>query len=58
MSEEEQIKIMEGQLSNFDTLLEKMAYMNFAFDPDPEYTLNARNIVRSNAAMKLKGGTE
>ena len=49
-----QVEIMEKQLSNFDTLLEKIHYMNFAFDPDPEYTQEARDIVRSNICKELK----
>ena len=54
MNIEEQVKIMETQLSNFDSLMEKMAYMNFAFDSDPEFTKEARNIVRGNVCKQLK----
>lgn len=50
---DEQIKIMEGQLSLFGTLLEKMAYMNFAFDKDSDFTKEARDIVRSNISKDL-----
>jgi hypothetical protein len=48
MSVEQQIETMEKQLSNFDGLLEKLQYMSMFFDPDPEFTQEARNIVRSN----------
>jgi hypothetical protein len=53
---ERQVEIMEAQLSNFDTVLEKMSYMNFAFDPDPEFTREARDIVRGNISKLLKDG--
>ena len=53
MTQERQIEIMEKQLSNFDTLWDKMAYMANFFDPDPEFTEEARNIVRSNIAKTL-----
>jgi hypothetical protein len=53
MKTEEQVEIMETQLSNFEGLLEKMQYMNFAFDPDPEFTKQARDIVRSNLCREL-----
>lgn len=53
MTLEQQVKTMEAQLSNFDSLLEKMQYMNFAFDPDPEFTREARDIVRGNICKEL-----
>ena len=53
MSIEKQIKIMETQLSNFNNLMEKMQYMSQFFDPDPAFTQEARNIVRSNIAKSL-----
>ena len=52
MTKERQIEIMETQLSNFDGLLEKMQYMTF-FDADPEFTKEARDIVRSNISKSL-----
>jgi len=54
MEKKDQVEIMEKQLSNFETLLEKMQYMNFAFDSDPEYSKEARDIVRSNICKELK----
>jgi len=44
---------METQLSNFDTLMEKMQYMSMMFDPDPTFTQEARDIVRSNICKTL-----
>ena len=52
LSKEEQIKIMEGQLKHFESLMEKMQYMSNYFDNDPEFTKEARDIVRSNIAKK------
>ena len=45
---------MEAQLSNFSDLMEKMQYMSMAFDPDPEFTKEARDIVRGNICKSLK----
>jgi hypothetical protein len=53
LSKEEEIKIMEGQLQNFDSLLDKMRYMNEAFDNDPMFSREARDIIRSNIANTL-----
>lgn len=54
MSIERQVEIMEKQLESFDTLLEKMQYMSNYFDPDPEFTKEARDIVRGNISKGLK----
>ena len=54
MSTERQVEIMEAQLSAFDDLMEKMYYMSNFFDPDPEFTQEARDIVRGNISMSLK----
>ena len=54
MKLERQIEIMKAQLSSLDNLLEKMAYMNMAFDNDPEYTQEARDIVRGYICSKIK----
>jgi len=48
-----QVEIMEAQLSSFDSLMEKMQYMSEFFDPDPEFTEEARNIVRGNICRLL-----
>ena len=53
MDQAEQIRIMEKQLSNFDTLMEQMQYMSMFFDPDPMFTKGARDLVRSNIARAL-----
>jgi len=54
MSIQEQVKIMKLHLDNFDTLLEKMNYMYQIFDNDPEYSKEARGIVRGDIAKDLK----
>jgi DNA-directed RNA polymerase subunit F len=53
MTVSEQVKIMEGQLSAFNSLMEKMQYLNKFFDCDPQYTKEARDIVRSNICKSL-----
>jgi hypothetical protein len=54
MNKEKQIKIMETQLSNFPDLMEKMKYMSMMFDRDPDFTQEARDIVRGNICKTLK----
>lgn len=54
MTKEKQIEIMEKQLSCFNGLMEKLQYMSGFFDPDPMFTQEARDIVRSNIARTLK----
>jgi len=54
MSIEEQVKIMESQLSAFNGLIEKMQYMSGFFDPDPEFSKEARDIVRGNICKSAK----
>ncbi len=53
MNVERQVEIMEAQLSSFDGLMEKMQYMSMAFDPDPEFTKEARDIVRGNISKSI-----
>ena len=53
LTTEEQIEIMEAQLGCFENLMEKMQYMSEFFDPDPEFTKEARNIVRGNISRVL-----
>ena len=53
MNKEQQVKTMETQLGNFDSLLEKMQYMSEMFDPDPMFTQEARDIVRSNISRDI-----
>ena len=54
MNTEKQVSIMEAQLSNFDNLMEKMYYMSNFFDSDPEFTEEARNIVRGNICKGIE----
>jgi hypothetical protein len=54
MKTEDQVKIMEKQLSMFNSLMDKMQYMSMFFDPDPAFTQYARDIVRSNLCKELK----
>lgn len=57
MEIERQVEIMEAQIHspevNF-TLMEKMSYLTNFFGPDPEFTQEAQNIVRSNICKDLK----
>lgn len=48
-----QVRIMETQLDNYGKLMDKMVYMYYMFDPDPEFTQEARDIVRSNVAKTI-----
>ena len=53
MTLEKQVEIIEAQLSNFDSLMEKMQYMAMMFDPDPQFTKEARDIVRGNICKTI-----
>ena len=53
MNKEQQVKTMETQLANFDSLLEKMQYMSMMFDSDPMFTQEARDIVRGNISRDI-----
>ena len=55
MGIEEQVEIMGAQLSNFDTLLEKMQYLTVFFGPDPDFSQEAQDIVRGNICKAMKG---
>ena len=52
-SVERQVEIMEAQVNCFDNLMQKMQYMSEFFDPDPGFTQEARDIVRSNICKTL-----
>ncbi len=54
MNIDEQVRIMELQMSHFDTLFEKVSWLSMAFDTDPTYTKEARDIVRGNLCKELK----
>jgi hypothetical protein len=53
MTIKEQIEIMESQLGNFDSPMDKMAYMSNFFDSDPQFTREARDEVRGNICKNL-----
>ena len=46
--------IMEAQLEAFPDLMQKMQYMATFFDHDPEFTKEARDIVRGEICKTLK----
>ncbi len=50
MDIDRQVEVMDTQLSNFNTLLEKLQYLTMFFDPDPEFTRQARDMVRAGLA--------
>ena len=50
---ERQVEIMEAHLSCFENLMEKMQYMSEFFDADPDFTREARDIVRGNICKTL-----
>lgn len=54
MSIEEQVSMMEGQLEHLGSLWEKMHYMTEYLSNDPEFSKEARDIVRNNIARDLK----
>lgn len=54
MDIERQVEIMEAQISNFETVIDKMSYLNLYFKPDPEFTEEARKKVISNLCKTLK----
>ena len=53
LSTQEQMKIIEGQLKNFDSLIDKMRYLNESFDHDPMFSKHVLDIVRSNIAQTI-----
>ena len=54
LTKDEQLKIMRAQLSRFPSLMEKMQYMNIAFDTDPNFSQEARDQIRAEIAKTLK----
>lgn len=54
MKVEVQVEIIESRLNCFDTLIDKLNYMNMFFDRDPEFTKEAKDIVRSNMCKEAK----
>lgn len=53
LTTDEQLEIMRKQLANFDDLWDKMRYMKMAFDADPEFTKEARDIIRGEIAREM-----
>jgi len=53
MDIERQVEIMEAQLSVFDSLVDKMQYLTDFFGPDPTFSKEAADIVRSNICKTL-----
>ena len=53
MDIDRQVEIMEGQLSCFDGLMEKLQYLTEFFGKDPEFSKEAQDIVRSNICKSL-----
>jgi len=53
MNLETQLRIMRAQLQSFDTL-EKIMYLSNFFDPDPEFTQEARDIIRGEICQESK----
>lgn len=51
---DKQVIIIEKQLSNFDTLLHKLAYLTEFFDKDAQFSRAATAIVRANLARESK----
>ena len=54
MELETQLRIMRKQLSAFDTVMEKIFYLSTFFDPDPEYSREARDIIRGEICQQIK----
>jgi hypothetical protein len=54
MQLEDQLDIMRTQLQVFDTVLEKISYLHGFFDPDPEFTQEARDIIRGEICHEIK----
>ena len=54
MEVKDQVRIMKAQMSNFKSLMDKMQYMSEFFDPDPQFTLEARDIVRADLCRRMK----
>lgn len=50
MNIEEQLTTMRTELAAYPRVVEKAAYMYFMFDPDPLFSLEARNIIKREIA--------
>jgi hypothetical protein len=54
MTLDEQLLIMRAQLQSFDSVMEKIMYLGNFFDPDPEFTQEARDIIRGEICKESK----
>ena len=54
LSTDRQVEVMMKQLGAFDDIMEKLYYMANFFDPDPDFTQEARDIVRGEVSKSLK----
>lgn len=54
MTVDEQVEVIEKQISNFDTILEKVRWITIGFDPDPAFSREATDIVRGKLSQQLK----
>ena len=52
MTLDEQLSIMRAQLLAFDNIEDKLEWMGVGFDPDPHFTLEARNTIRIELAQQ------
>ena len=52
MTLEEQLSVMRTQLLAFNNIEDKLAWMSMGFDPDPAFTLEARNTIRVELAQE------
>lgn len=48
MNIDRQVEIMRKQLEAFDGLMEKAQYLARFFDPDPQFSQEARSIIRAD----------
>lgn len=57
ISSENQLTIMRKQLSAFDSIFEKLTYLDFFFGPDPEFTKDNMDIILEELRQSLRQGT-
>lgn len=51
---EEQVSIMEAQLSAFSSMMDKMQYLSEFFGKDPEFSKEAIHIVPGNLCQTIR----
>jgi hypothetical protein len=57
MTIDEQVRIMETQMSHFDTVTDKLNYLLMMFTDDPEYGTEAKIIVTEKLAKERENET-